>query len=264
MKVRWVASILLILSACGKAPEQGEMPELTGNATAGVAFTYGYSFELPARSVDDLQEAHAQACEKAGAATCRITGLAYNVDRDGNASASLSVKVASPAARRFGRAAVEAAEGVGATLTGAQISGEETLPDAAAAAMRTAEGDVATLDRQLADPKLSAAERAELRAQRSQQVLAARANATDANAARERLANTPMSFSYHTGHGVGFANALRDSAEAALGSTRTTLIGATWLVATLGPPVLLLLVLLFLWVRWGRHWWDRVFVRMPD
>ena len=73
-----------------------------------------------------------------------------------------------------------------------------------------------------------------------------------------------LSFSYQIGHGVGFANAMRDSAKTALGSTRATLIGATWLVATLGPPALLLLILLFLWVRWGRRLWDRLFVRTPD
>lgn len=264
MKSWSVAVALLIVAGCSKAPDQGDMPELAGNATAGVAFTYGYAFELPSRSVDELQEAHAQACEKAGPGNCRITGLTYTVDRDGNASASLAVKVASAIARRFGREAVGTAEAGGATLTGAQISGEEALPDASAAATRIAEGDVATLDRQLANPKLSAAERAELRVQRSQQVQAARAGTADAAAARERLANTPMSFTYETGHGVGFGNALRNSAETALGSTRATLIGATWLLATLGPPLLLLLFLLFLWVRWGRRLWNHVFARAPD
>jgi hypothetical protein len=257
---RLVAAVLLLsAAACSKAPDSGEVPDLAGNATAGVAFIYGYAFELPSRAIAELQEAHAQACERVGTASCRITGLTYNVDRDGNANASLSVKVASRIARRFGREAVVTAERGGATLVGAEISGEEAAPEASASATQVAQADVATLDRQLADPKLSPAERAELRAQRSQQVAAARASAADASAARERIATTPMTFSYRAGHGVGFGNALRDTADTALSSSRLTLIGATWLLAALGPPALLLLLLWFVWRRWARHWWERVF-----
>jgi hypothetical protein len=257
---RLVAAVLLLsAAACSKAPESGEVPDLTGNATAGVAFTYGYAFELPSRAIAELQEAHAQACERVGTANCRITGLAYTVDRDGTARASLNVKVASRIARRFGREAVVTAERGGATLVGAEISGEEATPEASATASQVARGNVATLDGQIADPKLSPAERAELRAQRAQQAAAARTSAADADAARERIATTPMAFSYQTGHGVGFGNALRDSAETALGSARMTLIGATWLLAAFGPPALLLLLLWFVWRRWGRHRWDRVF-----
>lgn len=258
MKRLVAAALVLCAAACGKAPEAGDVPDLAGNATTGVAFTYGYSFELPSRAIAELQEAHAQACERVGVANCRITGLAYNVDRDGTARASLSVKVASRIARRFGREAVVTAERGGATLIGAEISGEEATPEASTAATQVAEGDVAALDRQIADPKLSPAERAELRAQRAQQVAAARASAADASGARERIATTPMAFSYQTGHGVGLGNALRDTADTALGSARLTLIGATWLLAALGPPALLLLLLWFVWRRWARHWWTRV------
>lgn len=260
MLKRQAVLIVLLLAGCSKVPGGSDMPEVAGKAAAGVAFAYGYAFELPSRSIGALQEAHAAACERAGRSVCRITGLSYRVDRDGQASATLAVKVAAPVARRFGHNAVAAADGFGATLVGADISGEEVAGAIASSesARRTADADTATIDRALRDPRLSAAERTRLRDQRAALVAAARADAQGAAEQADRLANTPMAFSYATGHGVGLANALRDSADAALGSTRLTLIGATWLLATLGPPALLLLFLWLGWRRWGRSAWRRL------
>jgi hypothetical protein len=260
MTKRSALGAILLLAACSKAPEDGNMPTIAGNATAGVAFAYRYAFELPSRSIDDLQESHAQACERAGLAVCRITDLSYRVSRDGQASASLSVKVAAPVARRFGRDAMTAADGFGGTLVAAEISGEEvqTAISGADTSGRTAARDAAMLDRSLANPRLSSAERTQIRARRDARTEAARADAATAADQSERLANTPMSFSYQAGHGVGFANALRDSADAALGSTRVTVIGATWVLATLGPPTLLLLLVWLAWRRWGRRAWLRL------
>lgn len=256
MRTRLVVAALLALAGCSKAPD-GDLPDVSGNASAGVAFTYGYAFELPSRLIADLQETHAQACEQAGVATCRITGLSYSVDRDGGAHASLSVKVASRVARRFGRAATVSAERLGATLVGAEISGEEVQPQAAQAGAAQQTADVAAIDRQLADARLSTAERAELRSQRAERVETARDQTASAASDQERLANTPMSFSYQAGHGVGFGNALRDAADTALASTRGTAIWAVWLLAALGPPLVLLALLLLAWRRWGRPAWLR-------
>ena len=106
------------LAGCSKAPDGADPGPALGNAAAGLAFAYAYSLTLPARAIDDLQEAHAAACEALGPERCRITGIAYDVDAAGDVSASLSANVAAPIARRFGRDAVDAAERAGATLTG--------------------------------------------------------------------------------------------------------------------------------------------------
>ena len=258
MKRLFIATSILTLAACGKAPDGDTLPEIAGNAASSVAFNYGYSFELPSRTVADLQEAHAAACEQAGSSVCRITGLGYTVDRDGAAHATLSVRLASQAARRFGRSATLTAERMGAMLVGAEITGEEVLPEVSADAAAQGQADVSAIDRQLADPRLSAAERAELRSQRASLVEASRANATGAAVARERLASTPMSFSYQAGRGRGFGNEMRDTVDTGLASGRMTLIALVWVVVALGPPLLLLALLLLAWRRWGLPLWRRL------
>lgn len=258
MKRLLIATSILALAACGQSPNGESLPDVSGNSASNVAFNYGYSFELPSRSVAELQEAHAAACEQAGVAVCRITGLSYTVDRDGAAHATLSVRLASQVARRFGRAATLTAERIGATLVGAEITGEEVLPETAASAATQGQVDVAAIDRQLADPKLSAAERAELRSQRASLVEAARANATGAAVARERLASTPMSFSYQAGRGRGFGNEMRDTLDTGLASGRMTIVALVWVVVALGPPLLLLALLLLAWRRWGLPLWRRL------
>lgn len=128
MRSLLIAASLLTLAACSKAPDGNAEPDFAGNAAAGVAFTYAYDFELPSRSISDLQEAHAQACERLGAGRCRITGLRYTVDRDGGVAASLSVKVAAPIARSFGRSAVKTAESTGAMLVARKSAARMSPP----------------------------------------------------------------------------------------------------------------------------------------
>lgn len=258
MRWKMATFALLALAACSKGPEGESLPDVGGgNAVANVAFSYGYSFELPSRAVADLQEAHAAACEQAGVGVCRITGMNFTVDRDGDRQATLSVSLASKVARRFGRAATLTAERMGATLTGANISGEEVLPEASAGAAAQGRSDVVEIDRQLADTKLTAAERAELRSQRAALVAGSRASTAEAGAGRERLASTPMSFSYQTGRGLGFGNDMRDALDSGLDSGRMLAIALVWFVVTLGPWLLAFALLLVLWRRWGAPLWRR-------
>ncbi len=266
MRSLLIAASLLTLAACSKAPDGDAGPDLNGNATAGVAFTYAYDFELPSRSISDLQEAHAQACERLGAGRCRITGLRYNVDRDGGVAASLSVKVAAPIARAFGRGAVKTAESTGAILVGSEIGGEDvaTATGESIARQRTAEADAQRIAGQLARSDLPPAERAELLRQQATQIDEARTQAREAGRQQQRLANTPMSFDYRAGHGRGLLNGLRDTADTALASTRTTLTALVWVVAALGPPALVILLVLLLWIRWGRSLWRRAIGTAAD
>jgi hypothetical protein len=255
----------LALAGCSKAPESAEtggtLGPAMGNATvARLAFTYGYSLTLPARSIDDVQEAHAGACEALGPERCRITGITYNVDSAGDVSASLSANVAAPLARRFGRDAVTAAERAGATLTGANIGGTEAAPEVSAAAGQTgdAQADLARIDRELARSDLPAPERAELQSQRAVRLADLRTATTVRSGAQASIVTAPVRFSYATGRGTGFVNRLRDSGDTALGSAAATLSAALWLLATFGPPLLGLLLLALLWRRFGRPLWARL------
>ncbi|USU12086.1 hypothetical protein NF701_16405 [Sphingomonadaceae bacterium OTU29THOMA1] len=261
---RFVATVgiaALALAGCSRAPDGAETGPVLGNATtAGLAFTYGYSLTLPARAIDELQEAHAAACEALGSERCRITGITYNVDHAGDVSASLSANVAAPLARRFGRDAITAAERVGATLTGANIGGTEAAEEVSAATGQSGEAqvDLARIDRELARSDLPAAERAELQSQRAVRLADLRTAAGTHTGARASIVTAPVRFTYSTGRGTGFVNRLRDSGDTALGSTAATLGAALWLLAVLGPPFLGLIILALLWRRFGRPLWARL------
>jgi len=265
--MKWVVSsaIALSLAGCSKAPESsaGE-PDIAGNSVAGVAFDYSYDLTLPSSRISDLQEEHARACERLGPTRCRITGLRYTVGQQGDVSASLSVKIAAPLARAFGRAGVKQAESVGATLTGANISGTDVAT--AAAATATERTDVAAerarIDRELTRVDLSPRERAELRQQQAAAQSQATAAAATASEQRESLANTPMSFGYTTGRGTGLVDRLQDAGDTALGSIGLTVTALLWVLAALGPPLLVILLVFLVWRRWIQRWWTDLMVRI--
>jgi len=258
--MKWVVSsaIALSLAGCSKAPESsaGE-PDIAGNSVAGVAFDYSYDLTLPSSRISDLQEEHARACERLGATRCRITGLRYTVGQQGDVSANLSVKIAAPLARAFGRAGVKQAESVGATLTGADISGTDVAT--AAAATATERTDVAT---ERARVDLSPRERAELRQQQAVAQGQATAAAATASEQRESLANTPMSFDYTTGRGTGLVDRLQDAGDTALGSIGLTVTALLWVLAALGPPLLVILLAFLVWRRWIQRWWTDLMARI--
>ncbi len=252
---------ILALTGCSKTPDGDETGPVLGNTTtAGLAFSYAYSLTLPARAIDELQESHAAACEALGPQRCRITGITYDVDRAGDVSASLSANIAAPLARRFGRDAVTAAERAGAALTGAHIGGTEAAQEESAAIDQSddAQTDLARIDRELARSDLPAAERTELQAQRAGRLADRRTAAATRSGARASIVSAPVSFTYATGRGSGFVNQLRDSGDTALTSAAATFGTAIWAVAVLGPPFLALLLLILLWVRFGRPLWYRL------
>ena len=264
MKLLVTGIALIVLAGCSRAPEgsAGE-PDVAGNAIAGVAFDYSYSLVLPSTRIGDLQEDHARACERLGTARCRITGLRYSVDRQGDVNASLAVKVAASIARTFGRDGVKRAESMGATLTGADISGTDVASEAAITTLQQADldSDRARITRELARVDLSPRERTELLRQQAALAEPNRAAAAQAATQRESLANTPMTFAYRTGRGTGLIDRFRDAGDTALGSIGLTLAALLWVVAGLGPPFLPLALVFLLWLRWGRRWWGALVER---
>ena len=261
MKWLLISAFALTMAGCSRAPDSsaGE-PDIAGNSVSGIAFDYSYALSLPSSRIADLQEDHARACEQLGTARCRITGLGYSVDGQGDVSANLAVKLAAPIARAFGRDGVKRAESLGATLTGADISGTDVAT--AAEATSTERVDIGAertrVDRELARTDLTAGEREQLRAQQVSLIAEARSAVTTAAAQRDSLANTPMSFTYRTGRGTGLIDRLRDAGDTALGSIGLTVTALLWVLAALGPPFLVLAALFVLWVRWGEGWWTKL------
>lgn len=267
LAIAGIGILALALTGCSKAPGGGGDggPDVgNGAATAGLAFTYSYGLTLPARSIATVQEAHAAACEALGSGRCRITGLGYTVDRAGTVSADLSVRVAAPIARRFAREAVTAAEQAGATLTGAHIGGDDVSLAQTAATRQSEEATVelTRIDRALARPDLPAAERAELRSQRAAETQAARTAAATQTQSAASIATAPVAFHYEAGRGSGLLNSLRDSGDTAIASATATVTAITWLVAMLGPPLLSLAVVAWLWLWLGAPLWRRIAATM--
>ncbi len=267
MRRAMTAMACVLVAACSKAPDSGggtagssdAGPDLHGRAAAGVAFTYAYSLVMPGDDIAEVQETHASACERLGPDRCRITGLHYTVAPSGRIDADLSMTVAAPIARRFGREGVLAAEKAGAVLGGVTIGGTEVATQAAAdtRAATEATGERARVQADLRRRQTPEA-RAELLRRDTELTAQARTARADAAAARASIAGTPVSFDYRSGRGAGLANRVREAGETAAASTAVTLTTLLAALATLGPPLILILLLVIAWRRWGHRAWQRI------
>jgi len=257
-----VAAACMMVAACSKGPDGGSSdtgPDLGGRSAAGIAFSYAYSLVMPGDDIADVQEIHAAACERLGPDRCRITGLHYTVAPSGRIDADLSMTVAASVARTFGRQGVLAAQKAGAVLGGVTIGGTEVATQAKADTHAATE---ATTERARVQADLRRRQtpeaRAELRRRDTELAAQARTARADAATARDSIANTPVSFDYRSGRGTGLANRVREAGDAAAASTAATLAAVLWVLATLGPPLVLLLALVVVWRRWGRAAWRRI------
>ncbi|WP_019515623.1 hypothetical protein [Sphingomonas sp. Mn802worker] len=73
------------------------------------------------------------------------------------------------------------------------------------------------------------------------------------------MATTPILFTYAAGSGVGLAARLTEAAQAGYASLTWTLASLLTLLAWAGPPLAVVLLLVWLWHRFGRGWWKRAF-----
>jgi len=137
-------SILLtaaLLAACSRQSEHKQQipalqePDMTVadssapgvNVTSapGVAFDYRYAFRLPGNRISQVQEAHAQACEKLGIDKCRITGMRYRLVDQKDVEAMLALRLDPKIARQFGKDATGVVEKSDGMLVDQEITGED-------------------------------------------------------------------------------------------------------------------------------------------
>ena len=145
-------STLLLLAACGSEPASYEASqpmaaadiaeEAVGNAaaearTAGgdiavsapnaprIAYVYDFGFRLPVDRVSEVQQKHADLCERKGPAVCRILEMQQDGSEGDYASGSLSLAVAAPQARAFGSELARVAGAADGTQVSSSISGED-------------------------------------------------------------------------------------------------------------------------------------------
>lgn len=270
--VQSTSAIALLLAAGCSREEQAESslradpasettadaagPDVSVTAAPGVAFDYNYTFRLPGAKISAVQEQHAQACEKLGAARCRITGMHYRVTNERDITAMLAFRLDPAIAREFGKQGVAAVSDSDGMLVESEISGED-----AGAAIKAADRSIAELreefartEARLAQKGLYASERISLQSRLDElrRLLAA----TGENRAdrEESLATTPMVFRYGSGSLIpGFdthspiRGAIETAGENFIGAFAIMLV----IAATLAPWLLILGGLAWLWRRFG-------------
>lgn len=226
-------------------------PDIGGIVAPGVAFTYAYAFTLPAEAISGVQQQHAAACERLGAARCRVTGMRYDQSEADQVQAGLDFLLAPDLAHRFGSegiAAVERADGKleNATVDGENVGAAITLSqqDSAVAA-----AEIARLEGRLKAKGLTAAERVELTRRveglRGEQ----QGQASDRRSKEAALASTPVRFSYATPSLLSGGNTFGKAAAASWGSLESAVAFALLLAGVALPWIGLIALLVFGW-RW--------------
>lgn len=238
-------------------------PNVSPTAAPGVAFNYRYAFALAAPRVAELQEKHAQMCERLTVAKCRIIGMHYQVLGPNDIEARLELKLEPANARLFGRQAVDAVLQADGMLTENEISGID-VGTGIRQAGRTIEqlnADLQRIQTRLAARDILPEERERLEdeAQRVREQIASLRETREAD--QESLATTPMVFQYGSGSLVpgyqpptSIGEALNRAGSNFAEGGKTLLVAlitiAPWLIA------LLLLLGIGLWVR--RRWFPRL------
>ena len=265
-------SILLgaaLLAACSKPHQPGEEPAepavlrseavrdvaspgVDVTAAPGVAFNYSYAFRLPGNRIGQVQEAHAQACEKLGIDRCRITGMRYRLVNQKDVQAMLALRLDPKIARQFGKAATETVTKSDGMLVDQEITGEDVATRISGATKTESDlrQELQRIEAELARPPRASGINASPEPVLDRQGLRDRAEeirqqlrdlADRKGADQEALAGTPMVFNYGSGSVVpGFdvrsplKDALQQSADNFVGGFAAILV----ILITLIPWIL--------------------------
>ncbi len=237
--------------AAGQAP-----PDIGQSVAPGVAFDFSYAFSLPEAKIAEAQEAHAALCGKLGISRCRVTGITFNKDREGDIDARLSFKIDPALALSFGRdatALVERADGKLETsnVTGEDVGSQIVEGDKDAVQLKA---DLARIDVQLKIPKLSSQVRQQL-LEEARDIRSQLANLrTTRDDQVESLATTPLVFTYEPSESVlGFqrGSAMQTGLAAGVSSLSAVTTVLAFVLGAFGPWLLLLGLSVWSWRRFG-------------
>lgn len=224
-------------------------PDIGGAVAPGVAFRYDYTFTLPGKAISQVQQQHAQACQKLGPSRCRVTDMAYDQPGEERVSARLDFLLAPDVAHAFGNEAVAAVEAAEGKLDNASVTGENAGDAIKLSQQDSAanEAEIARIEARLAAKGLTAAERTEL-----QQQLAALRNqqeglAQDRRAKEAAIASTPVSFTYSSQGILSGQGTFGKAASASWSSAESMLSLALLVLGVALPWVLLIGGVVLLW-----------------
>ena len=102
-------------------PAPGEVPV----SLPRIAYTYAYTFRLPADEIGAVQERHLELCSQLGPARCRVVNMERRAASGDYARAAITLQVAAPIAPQFGERLVASATEKGADMVERGISGED-------------------------------------------------------------------------------------------------------------------------------------------
>lgn len=229
-------------------------PAIAPTAAPGVAFNYRYAFRLPANRIAQVQEGHAQACEKLGIDRCRITGMLYRLVNDRDIEGQLSFKLDPGLARVFGKQGIEAVTRAAGMLVESEITGEDV--GSRIASTTRSQGDVQSelekVEQQLARAGLKSQERAELQARAGQLRDSLRSLKAGKADDQEALARTPVVYQYGSGDlapGFDKGSPILRALENAWDNVIAGLATIIMILVTLLPWALVLLLGLWGWRR---------------
>jgi hypothetical protein len=206
------------LAPGGRASRDGG-PNVGVTAAPGVAFNYQYQFRLPPTRIGEVQEQHAQMCERLTVARCRITGMFYRVNSEHDVVAMLAFKLDPAIARQFGRDGVGAVIGAEGMLSESEITGTDvgTQIHAANRSIAELQADLQRIEARLRAPRLDLDEKARLEEQAQQLRETIRAGSAQRDEAQASLATTPMVFRYASGEPT-LGQSLQDAGDTFLDS----------------------------------------------
>jgi hypothetical protein len=209
--------------------EEPAPPGVDVTSAPGVAFDYRYAFRLPGNRISQVQEAHAQACEKLGIERCRITGMRYRLVNQKDVEGMLALRLDPKLARQFGKDATETVKKADGMLVDQEITGEDVGSKIAGATRSEAElrEELRRVEAELARPvptvrgnvaPQAAVDRQSLldRAQEIRGQLRSLGESKESD--KQALAGTPMVFNYGSGSvvpGFDVRSPLRDALQQA-------------------------------------------------
>jgi hypothetical protein len=236
----------------GQASRDGG-PNVGVTAAPGVAFNYHYEFRLPPTRIAEVQEQHAQLCERLTVARCRITGLYYRVNSAHDVEAMLAFRLDPAIARVFGREGVAAVVGAEGMLTDSEITGADAGSQIHAANRSIAElqADLQRIETRLRTPNLDPDEKARLEDQAQGLREQIRAGSAQRAEQQETLATTPMEFRYASGEPT-LAQSLQDSGDTLLASAVILLRALIALLPWAVAAALIAAIIYFVRRRWLR------------
>jgi len=254
MRVVWALAALALLAGCdnagSKSPAAKDKSEFATAADAeafastGTGFDYRYAYRLPGNRLKGVLQSNADACDRLGPARCRILSMRYRVDDANHTKAVLTIRIDPSIARNYGDAVTNNVTGSDGVLVDTEITGSDATTQARSTAV------VNRLRERLSNVQSMRTPEGAARAQR---ITAALAEIAESEASQgQSLATAPLLLTYESSNaltGLGSSSANYRNAGQTLNNTLAQLVV---ILASIGPWLLLMLVVVLI-LRWIIH-----------